>query len=102
VLAVALSATGGKCDGYLGHRARQVQWVVMRRLRDADPQPVPVRALRYTEHVCSQYTPTCDFPRQSEPIRPVAATPPRLIVAIPQDRACDPGRIRPDHRLRQN
>jgi hypothetical protein len=30
VLAVARSATGGKCDDFLGHRARQVQWVVMR------------------------------------------------------------------------
>ena len=29
MLAVARSATGSKCDGFLGHRARQVQWVVM-------------------------------------------------------------------------
>jgi hypothetical protein len=42
VLAVARSATGGKCDGFLKRRARQVQMLVMWPVNLAGPFGFPV------------------------------------------------------------
>lgn len=41
MLALARSATRGKCDGFLRHRPRQVQWVVLQPHRDGTRTALP-------------------------------------------------------------